>query len=140
MEENMVGKSVQLATVENEEMLQGKQLPPTPYAPEPHTEVHIAFINSPKMANEGRESQILAIITRHIAGEIQAQQQRQSQTPGQVNQALGQPGQPPPQGYKPPSGPTSPVMPNQTEGNQAMPANAEVQQGANNMAAAMGGE
>ncbi|MFO7928381.1 MAG: hypothetical protein R6U35_01805 [Candidatus Humimicrobiaceae bacterium] len=39
-------KSIEVAAMENKEMLSGKELPPTPYAQEPHTEVHIAKLNA----------------------------------------------------------------------------------------------
>ena len=132
MEEGMNEKLLQVATVENEEMMRGQQLPSTPYATEPHTEVHIAFLNSPQMQAVGQDDPILANFTRHIMGEIQAQQHRQASMNPNLQQGLEQPG------YKPPSGPTSPVMGSpETTGNSAIPAQAEIQQGANLMGKAM---
>jgi hypothetical protein len=97
---NLVGKSLQVAQVENQEIMKGKDLPPTPYAMEPHTEAHIAMINSPEMMELPPDSPILAILVRHIQGELQAQQQRAG--------AMG--GQPGMEGYKSPSGPSAPQM------------------------------
>lgn len=97
---NLVGKSLQVAQVENQEIMSGKDLPPTPYAMEPHTEAHIALINSPEMMELPPDSPILASLVRHIQGELQAQQQRAS--------VMG--GQPGLEGYKGPSGPSAPKM------------------------------
>lgn len=97
---NMVGKSLQVAQVENQELMRGKELPPTPYAMEPHTEAHIAMINSPEMMALPPDSPILAGLVRHIQGELQAQQQRQTAM-------SSQPGM---NGYKSPSGPSAPSM------------------------------
>lgn len=136
MQDSMVSKSIEMAQVENQEMLKGAQLPPTPMATEPHTEIHIAFIESPAMADIGGDNPILATLTRHIMGEIQAQQQRASATPGPVNEATG---------YKPPSGPSAIAQNNpgsqmpQSRGDMAVPARGETQQRANSMGAAMTG-
>lgn len=97
---NLVGKSLQVAQVENQEILKGKQLPPTPYAMEPHTEAHIAMINSPEMMDLKPDSPELANLVRHIQGELQAQQQR-------AGAMAGAPGM---EGYNSPSGPSAPKM------------------------------
>jgi hypothetical protein len=97
---NLVGKSLQVAQVENQEMMSGKELPSTPYAMEPHTEAHIAMINSPEMMQLPPDSPILANLVRHIQGELQAQQQRSGVLQGKPGMA----------GYKAPSGPSSPTM------------------------------
>jgi len=97
---NLVGKSLQVAQIENQEMMSGKELPSTPFAMEPHTEAHIAMINSPEMMKESPDSPILASLVRHIQGELQAQQQRASSM-------SGKPGM---EGYKGPSGPSAPSM------------------------------
>jgi hypothetical protein len=67
---------------------------------EPHTEAHIAIINSPEMQELPADSPILASLVRHIEGELQAQQQRASAL--QAKPGLG--------GYKGPSGPSAPNM------------------------------
>jgi hypothetical protein len=100
LQTNLVGKSLQVAQVENQEILKGKELPPTPYAMEPHTEAHVAMINSPEVMELPPDSPILANLVRHIQGELQAQQQRQSVM-------SGKPGM---EGYKSPSGPSAPTM------------------------------
>lgn len=128
MSENMIVKSLDVAQAENREILNGNALPPTPYAQEPHTEVHIAFINAPDMMQQPQDSPILAALTRHIMGEMQAQEQRQAAMP-QETKGLGQ-GGPPGGGYKPPSGPT-PVKQNQQT---AVPQKVQTQQEANQLA------
>ena len=104
---NLVGKSLQVAQVENQEIMKGKDLPPTPYAMEPHTEAHIAMINSPEMMQLPPDSPILAALVRHIQGELQAQQQRGTAM-------AGKPGM---EGYNAPSGPSAPKI---GDVNQAM--------------------
>lgn len=100
LKSNLVGKSLQVAQVENQEILKGKDLPPTPYAMEPHTEAHIAMISSPEMQDVPPDSPILASLVRHIQGELQAQQQRQTVMGAQ--KGMG--------GYAAPSGPSAPSM------------------------------
>jgi len=118
---NLVGKSLQVAQVENQEIMSGKDLPPTPFAMEPHTEAHIAMINSPEMMQLPSDSPILASLVRHIQGELQAQQQRAGAMGGQPGMA----------GYKSPSGPSAPQMGN------VNPAMAEPPMGANPMGQAV---
>jgi len=91
-------KAIDLAGVENQEMLAGKKINPTPYAPVPHTEVHIQFMDSDefrKMANE----EVVKQFTMHVAGELMAQKQRGQAGAGQQGGQLqpGMPGQQPPQ-------------------------------------------
>jgi len=100
LQSNLVGKSLQVAQIENQEIMSGKDVPSTPFAMEPHTEAHIAMINSPEMMELPPDSPILAKLVRHIQGELQAQQQRQT-----VMQ--GQPGM---EGYNAPSGPSAPKL------------------------------
>jgi len=109
---NLVGKSLQVAQVENQEILKGKDLPPTPYAMEPHTEAHIAMINSPEMMELAPDSPILASLVRHIQGELQAQQQR-------AGAMAGKPGM---EGYKAPSGLTPPTIEDVNPGMAGQPA------------------
>jgi len=122
-ESSIVSKSVDLATVENEELLSGKEIPPTPMATEPHTEVHIALIESPQVMDLPPDSPILANIVRHIVGELQAQQQR-AQAAQPVEMAGGA------EEYRPPSGPSAVKKP---RGNSAVPAIGEREQIANIM-------
>ena len=105
MDDSMIQKSLQVAQAENQEMMKGKQIPPTPYAMEPHTETHIALINSPEVMALPNESPILANLVRHIEGELQSQEHKKSAM-------QKQPGM---EAMKAPSGPSAPSM-----GNEAM--------------------
>jgi hypothetical protein len=109
---NLVGKSLQVAQTENQEIMRGKQLPSTPYAMEPHTEAHIAMINSPEMMELPPDSPILAALVRHIQGELQAQQQR-------AGAMSGKPGM---EGYNAPSGPSTPKIEDVNPGMAGQPA------------------
>lgn len=75
-----LSQMVDLASVENDEMMQGKLLPPTPYASVVHTQVHIDFIKSDKFKKEvpPEDKKILQNFTNHVMGEIAAQMARQS--------------------------------------------------------------
>lgn len=127
MQRGMVEKSIELASVENKEMLKGEALPPTPYAPEPHTEVHVAMLNSPQIMDMPPDSPIFANFVRHIQGEILAQQQRdQAVQKGRQQRLEGGPVGPGGE-YKPPSGPTAVKQ----RGQIAIPAVAEREQNAN---------
>lgn len=79
---------LELANRENEIMLGGRMLPGTPYAPQEHTQVHLAFLSSPTFAENMNEDAIAAF-TRHILEEARAQEARQSG--GQPKAGLGQP-------------------------------------------------
>lgn len=87
-------KAIDLAGTENSEMLNGNPLGPTPFAPVPHTEVHIEFMNSEDFKKKA-DQQILQIFANHVTGEIAAQHQREQggqPQPGQ-EMGMGQPGQ-----------------------------------------------
>lgn len=134
--EGMIGKSIETATIENQELMQGNQIPPngTPYATEPHTEIHIAFLESPEMEAEPPTSPKFISLVRHIQGELQMQQQRAQAGGPAMGQAGGQAGGPEDiSGYKPPSGPTAVKQTGQIE----VPAQAQTQQVANMYSDAM---
>lgn len=79
-------QAIDLAGVENNEMIQGKVIAPTPYAPVVHTEVHIAFMRSQKFKDEvPPNSEVLQNFTNHVMGEITAQQMRGGQPGGLGN-------------------------------------------------------
>lgn len=82
-------KIIDLAGIENQEMLQGKPIGPTPYAPVVHTEVHIEFMKSDKFKKEANDK-IVQLFTNHVTGEVAAQQARGGQ-PG-ADQGAGAPG------------------------------------------------
>lgn len=93
-------QAIDLAGVENSKMLAGQQIASTPYAPVPHTEVHIEFMNSEQFKKQA-SMQVVQIFTNHVIGEVAAQMQRdqggqqQPSQPGQPDMMGGRPGQPP---------------------------------------------
>lgn len=92
VEANRIEMSIEMASTENQAVLEGKAIPPagTPFAPPAHTEVHIGFIQSP-VAQQLSEEQFQNLLT-HTYGEVLAIQQRganQGQTQqGPVQQNL----------------------------------------------------
>lgn len=68
-------KAVDLAGMENSEMMQGKLITSTPYAPMVHTEIHVEFMNSERFKKEAPDN-VLKIFTQHVMGEMAALQQR----------------------------------------------------------------
>lgn len=73
---------VQLATQENKMMMQGQQVPPTPYSSASHTQVHVEFTSSPSFQQLPGTDPRIQIFTNHIVGELTAQSQRESGQPG----------------------------------------------------------
>jgi len=76
IEENRVALAVDLASQENEMALQGKPIPEigTPYAPPPHTQVHIEFLSSDQMKSAPQDQ--YDKLLKHTVGEIEAITQR----------------------------------------------------------------
>jgi hypothetical protein len=89
---------VDLAGVENDEMLRGNPIGPTPFASVVHTQIHIDFIKSKKFKEEvpPGDEEILKIFSTHITGEIAAQMMReqgaQAQGSVEANQPQAMPG------------------------------------------------
>ena len=73
-----VDKMVDLASMENEEMMNGKAIGPTPYASAVHTQIHEQFMNSDRFRKEvpAGDNKTLQIFTNHVMGEIAAQMMR----------------------------------------------------------------
>lgn len=69
-----ISQMVDLASVENDEMMKGNEVPPTPYASVVHTQIHVDFINNDKFRKDvsATDNKILQIFTNHITGEIAA--------------------------------------------------------------------
>lgn len=63
---------VKLAGMENEQMMQGKEIPPTTMATEPHTRVHLEFMHSDAFQKD-KNPEITRIFTEHVTGEIMLQ-------------------------------------------------------------------
>lgn len=94
--------SVELAQIENSQMINGKDIPPTPYASPVHTRIHTTFMqNNAQFKRLGKDDKITQVFTRHVVGEIMAQQYRDQQ--GAIAPPTGsiggqpQPGGPTPQ-------------------------------------------
>ena len=80
-------KVINLAGLENSQMMDGKNIGPTPYAPVVHTQLHVEYMKSDdfkKLASD----QVMKIFGIHVKGELMAQQSRGGQAG-----AMGQPGQ-----------------------------------------------
>lgn len=125
-------KLVELAGVENEEMLKGTKIGPTPYSSPVHTEIHIEFMKSKRFKEElpPDRMDIVEMFKAHVEGELQAQAQRQS---GGGPGAMDQGGMPPQGGQAPAAGAASGQN---VEGAATMPA---MNQGGGQMASGMRG-
>lgn len=73
----------ELANRENEQMLQGMEIPPTGFATRGHTDIHLAFMSSPNFKLQFN-NRVLDVFSKHIAGEAKAQELR-----GQAAQEQG---------------------------------------------------
>lgn len=106
-QEQRLQMQIDLAGMENKMMMQGKDVPPTPYASPAHTRVHTTFMKSPEF-QQNASSQVVQIFTNHVVGELGLQNLR--------NNPQGQPGQPPAPGQQPaaPGGQPQAAQPPQT--------------------------
>jgi hypothetical protein len=89
-------KMVDLAGIENDEMMRGNAIGPTPYSSPVHTQLHIDFMKSDKFKKEVSPEdtkRIMQLFVNHTQGEITAQQQRGAM--GQEGAQPGQEGMPP---------------------------------------------
>jgi len=83
---------IRMAMTENEQMMEGDEMPGTPFATSDHTEIHLNFMGSEDFKKAFRTNPgIVNLFVRHILFEEAAQQERQ-------NQPAGQPGTPTPPG------------------------------------------
>jgi hypothetical protein len=82
---------VEMAGMENKQMISGKVVPPTPYAPPVHTRIHVEFMQSPAFQQLPNDSPVIKIMTDHVMGELFAQEARGQQ--GQPDQSGAQPNQ-----------------------------------------------
>lgn len=73
----------ELANRENEIMLSGVERPGTPNSTRSHTDIHLAFMSSPTFKERGNE-QVIAIFSKHIMEEAQAQEARAQASPEQM--------------------------------------------------------
>lgn len=110
--EQRIKLATDLASKENQEVVSGNPIPAmgTPYAPPVHTEIHIAFLNSPTMQQASQEQ--FDMLVKHVTGEIMAQNVR--------NGGQGLPGQAgaeqaAPEGMNP-GGAMGDIMPDRIQG------------------------
>ena len=83
-----------LANLENQQIMQGKPTPPTPYSSPAHTQIHVEFTKSEAFQALGSNDPRVDIMTDHITGEAMAQEQRAGggMMPGGDMQAQGMAG------------------------------------------------
>lgn len=74
--EERMQQLVELANIENEQMSQGNEIPPTGYSAPFHTRIHIEFMMSPTFQDLPPDSPVPQLFTRHVIGEMTAQGSR----------------------------------------------------------------
>lgn len=74
---------VELAGLENKQMMGGTPVPSTPYAPPSHTRLHLEFMNSKEFETIPANDPRVQIFTEHVVGEIMAQSGRAQASGGQ---------------------------------------------------------
>lgn len=90
-EQEQVQMQLQMASMEIKQLMQGKQVPATPYASPIHTRTILEFMNSDEFQKLPNDSPIIKIFTDHVMGEIMAQEARNLQgvtAPQQQNQLM----------------------------------------------------
>lgn len=98
-EQDQTAQLIELANIENEDMMKGEDIAPTPYATEGHSGIHIAFMQSQKFKDEvPLNDPRIQIFTKHVMGESMAMANEQAQgqnAQGSQGQGMGMMGQPP---------------------------------------------
>lgn len=74
--EQRIAMLIDMAGMENNQMMKGIESSPTPYANPAHTRVHLEFMQSDAFQQLPNDSPIIQIFTNHIMGEIAAQEGR----------------------------------------------------------------
>lgn len=74
--EQRIQMQIQLASLENQQLMKEIAVPATPFAAPFHTQVHIEFMNSSTFQQLPNESSIIKNFTDHVMGEIIAQETR----------------------------------------------------------------
>lgn len=87
----MLQQLVELAGQENEQMMAGNQVPPTPYSSPAHTEIHIEFMNGEDFKKFADEETVQNF-SDHITGELMAQGARGGQSGVPMMDQTGAPG------------------------------------------------
>lgn len=132
----LLSQSLQLAQIENAAMMQGKDVPATPYAQPAHTRVHLLFMNMDTVKKLPMNDPVKKVFVAHVMGEMMAQKQREAggATPPAPD-SMGQPdgGAPPPQGQPGAQG-QPPPPPSMSNGTQNQPGGMAQPGGGMNMA------
>ena len=74
--EDRLSLSVDIASMENAQMIKGIEVPATAEASPAHTRVHLAFMDGEQFQGLPNESPIIGIFTQHVVGEYIAQETR----------------------------------------------------------------
>ena len=93
MPQSILERETELAGVENEQLMKGRKVKPTPYVSSRHTDIHYSLMNSEAFKSLPNESPIVSNVVAHIKGEEDAQAMRGKTVP-QEGQPQGQPQQP----------------------------------------------
>ena len=119
-EENRIGQQLDLAALENQQMMQGVPVETTPYASPAHTQVHVEYVKSPEFQQQVVPGDPrLQMFIDHVTGEVVAQETRamggaamgmQPQN-GMMPQGQGMPGVTAPGGTPPAMGEVNGQMP-----------------------------
>lgn len=107
-------QEVKLAMMENQDLMKGVKVPPTPYSSPVHTRIHAEFMNSEQFQVVPNDSPIVANFLDHVIGELIAQTAR-----GQAGE--GAEGLPPrPQTQQSPEAGRTKLVGDQSGGNKAL--------------------
>jgi hypothetical protein len=87
-DEQSAQMQMELATTENNLMMQGQSVPATPYVGPAHTSIHVQFTGSPDFQDLTTQDPRVQIFQDHIMGELASQDQRQN---GQMEEEGGIP-------------------------------------------------
>jgi hypothetical protein len=68
--------AIQLASMENQQMMKGIAVPATAFAPQFHTRIHLEFMNSDTFQQIPKEDPQNQIFLDHVMGELMAQEMR----------------------------------------------------------------
>src|SRR3990167_4868584 len=105
---------VELAMRENELMIKGQQVAPTPFASPAHTNIHGEFMHSPTFQRLPNDSPVIQIFLDHVMGELLAQTGRTQA--GTMTEGLP----PRPQGQSPVESQRKALVGDQSGGNRAV--------------------
>lgn len=84
-QEQRLMMQVELASLENQQMIKGIPVPATEFVSPVHTRVHLEFMNSDKFQDPSITPDIAQVFTDHVIGEMMAQEARGMQGVGSAN-------------------------------------------------------